>query len=42
MDTTSPSNLIAGGWRTGITGIFVGAYSVFWGLLRIRRDGGIL
>jgi CysZ protein len=41
MDATSPSNLISSGWRTGITGFFVGAYSVFWGLLRILRDGGL-
>jgi CysZ protein len=41
MDATSPSNLISGGWRTGIGGIFVGAYSVFWGLSRIMRDGAL-
>jgi CysZ protein len=29
---------MSGGWRTGIRGLFVGAYSVFWGLSRIMRD----
>ncbi len=30
--------VISGGWRSGLGGMFIGAYAVFWGLLRILRD----